>query len=801
MRPLSLLSALAAAAPPAAAQLCQPGWQTGFGWDPPAQPSHAIVAAAPAGREIIFVGGEFTETMLGEPLSYVASYDGEQWLDLDGGVDGVVRALAAWDPDGPGPQRDLVIAAGEFTRAGLGAPAGPIDAPYIAAWDGSAWRSLGPGLPPGSPGALATVDVDGDGVDELFVWSEEAGPRSVIRQFASGVWQPIDSGPAAVAAKTLEPWDRDGAGPQPPVLLAMRGATARVWNGSAWEALPVAPAVFTGATAFDLDGAGPQPPTIVASTVGDERGYLYALQDGMWRQRHSYTQFSPVRSLVTLDPDGPGPEREAVYFSANINFIYDYFWAAIHRWSPDPPDPQVWHYTFVDYREPDRVRDLAVWDRAERGTQLWLARESDRDSIFPGTVVPLVITANGPAPDEGGALMLLENDIVSLADVAGYELVSFVDRAMLRHDGQRWRIWTGADRSVSAMLSEDERRLYVAGSFTQIAGQPIRGVGVYEEGEWRQLGDGLSGVGALIRADLGAGERLYAGGWNITGAGDIGVAAWDGVEWRDIAAVTPRRGVIDFAIHDPDGPGPLPQELVACGTFSAIDGVEARSVAAFDGATWRPLGAGLESAHRVVSHDPDGAGPAPPALFASDSWRVHRFNGNEWEVVGTAANLDDLISFDPDADGPDRAILLVSGYFDTISGVAAPRLARYDGGAWSEFEGGVQPWCNPWYTGCFAESSLSAITVNREGSRLPALAVVGGFLSAGETPSAGFALWIGACACVADCDASGALDFLDFLCFQGRFGAGDPRADCDGDSALTLFDYLCFQNAYAAGCP
>ena len=55
--------------------------------------------------------------------------------------------------------------------------------------------------------------------------------------------------------------------------------------------------------------------------------------------------------------------------------------------------------------------------------------------------------------------------------------------------------------------------------------------------------------------------------------------------------------------------------------------------------------------------------------------------------------------------------------------------------------------------------------------------------------------------CYADCDGSGDLDFIDFLCFQDLFSAMDPAADCDGDDEFTFFDFLCFQNAFAAGCP
>jgi hypothetical protein len=54
--------------------------------------------------------------------------------------------------------------------------------------------------------------------------------------------------------------------------------------------------------------------------------------------------------------------------------------------------------------------------------------------------------------------------------------------------------------------------------------------------------------------------------------------------------------------------------------------------------------------------------------------------------------------------------------------------------------------------------------------------------------------------CYPDCDGNGVLDFLDFLCFQNAFLAGDPYADCNRDGTLDFFDFLCFQNKFLAGC-
>src|SRR5690606_30444105 len=74
----------------------------------------------------------------------------------------------------------------------------------------------------------------------------------------------------------------------------------------------------------------------------------------------------------------------------------------------------------------------------------------------------------------------------------------------------------------------------------------------------------------------------------------------------------------------------------------------------------------------------------------------------------------------------------------------------------------------------------------------------------GENPAGqeeGWVARLGGGPCYADCDASGEIDFFDFLCYQDAFAAAEPWADCDGSGELDVFDFLCFQNAFATGCP
>jgi hypothetical protein len=61
--------------------------------------------------------------------------------------------------------------------------------------------------------------------------------------------------------------------------------------------------------------------------------------------------------------------------------------------------------------------------------------------------------------------------------------------------------------------------------------------------------------------------------------------------------------------------------------------------------------------------------------------------------------------------------------------------------------------------------------------------------------------------CYANCDGSTSAPVLgvaDFVCFLGRFRAGDPYANCDGSTSpptLGVADFVCFLAKFRAGCP
>jgi hypothetical protein len=114
-----------------------PNW-VDVGPNPPQDDVYAI--ALYQGQ--LYAGGYFTNACCSNPPApgeFIARFDGNSWQPVGSGMNGTVRALQVFDPDGPGPMPELLIAGGAFSTAGGVAASG------IAAWDGSSWSPLGTG--------------------------------------------------------------------------------------------------------------------------------------------------------------------------------------------------------------------------------------------------------------------------------------------------------------------------------------------------------------------------------------------------------------------------------------------------------------------------------------------------------------------------------------------------------------------------------------------------------------------------------------------------------------------------------
>ncbi len=320
------------------------------------------------------------------------------------------------------------------------------------------------------------------------------------------------------------------------------------------------------------------------------------------------------------------------------------------------------------------------------------------DAGFNGAVNAMAVfdDGNGPALYAAGAFTS-----------AGTTAVSRI----ARWTGTSWApLAAGVNNSVKALAVFDEdgagpapARLFAAGDFTLLgpSGSPAASrLARWDGTAWSAVSTGCDGsVETLHVHDDGAGPALYLGG-AFTTAGGVTVnriAKYDGVQFSALGSGT-TSNVTTLGSHDPDGPGGNPAQLIVGGNFTTIGGISANRIARWTGGAWQDMGAGLNAAVARVRVYNDGHGER---LFVIGGFttagglpaeRIAKWDGAAWSAVspaGLSGTASDMVPFN-DGRG-DR--LFVAGTFGTAGGVAAVRIATWDGTNWSgidrSFEAGV----------------------------------------------------------------------------------------------------------------
>lgn len=279
---------------------------------------------------------------------------------------------------------------------------------------------------------------------------------------------------------------------------------------------------------------------------------------------------------------------------------------------------------------------------------------------------------------------------------------------------------------VTALLPRGNE-LIVSGSFVRVGGQAAINIASWDGQTWRGLGPGLGSLevesGSAVRALATFGDRLIAGGSFLYSERSslTRLAAWDGTSW---SRAYPLGLGLDGEVRDMLVDG---GRLIVAGGFKHAGDLAAGAIAAFDGENWTQFG---------------GTG-VPDASFWSGIFALTRYEGD----------------------------IIAAGCFESIGGVAALNVARWDGLAWHALGAGI-----PRRVGCLAvhDGTLYAGTETRWTM----------------SSTAFLYRWDGAAwQCDVTASVAGTARITALASYGGRLIVGGSFAVANGDSVRRIFSW------------
>lgn len=651
------------------------------------------VSCAVRWRGGLVVGGEFALAGV-VPARNIAWWDGTDWRDLGGGLDGPVRCLAvvgdtlvvggnfghAGDIAAPGiarwtgerwitmgagltgensggvqalaTYRGTLVAVGGFTQSGPAPMAG------AAWWDGAEWHALGPGFEHGAGGLAAVYR------DRLYVAGSfdgvEGAPAHGLAAWDGAHWSPVPwsapppytswNGIAALAAAH----DRLYVGGLFDHADTVAADNLAAWDGNTWSG--IAPITGYGVTALAVN--------VDTLVVATSYGGLWTWDGSHWIQPLSNLGYGYITSILT---DGAGSvitgTIEASRRGTAESLGYGVLVSTGGDWSP-----------------------LQAWSSAMHG-------------FAPGSAVQ-VLSRYGTDIVAAGAFE-------SVADGAHWARVD----GLARWDGAAWNAFPGWPAGYGAtygMAAAGDTLILVGTFFDPVTGSyKIPGYR-FDGAQWMQLDTLSAGPrsptryrGALyVGASPSMGNTLQAGG----------VYRLDGTHWTKVADISSPYNnpqVFTMVVHN--------DRLIVGGWFDHIDGVAVTNVAAWDGAAWTPYG---ELASGSSSPPVLGFAELDTTLYAVGSFgsandAVVRWEGSAWHPMGPSGVASGIAAFagqlhaavrrtgtsSPDVELvrldstgwttlatlnqfvltllPDGESLWLGGQFTTVDGVPSSRIARW----------------------------------------------------------------------------------------------------------------------------
>ncbi|MFN3240909.1 MAG: hypothetical protein ACE37K_05280 [Planctomycetota bacterium] len=540
------------------------------------------------------------------------------------GVNDIVHVVHRWDPDGPGPQPELVVLGGRFDVAGSR------PSPLLAALDPATGQlSTLPNTSFYGVEINAAVTMpNGDLVVAGYFGNTGQTLAFGIARFDGQNWSPIGNGVGqnVRALAVLPNGDLIAAGGFQLTGTPGQTAIAR-WDGSQWSALGIADGTLQ--TSIET--------TFVAANGDLIVGGLFDTVDGV-----------PARNIARWN----GSQWQA--FGAGAD-------ATVRDVSQDTAGNLIVAGQFVSF------------DGVPCG---FLVRQNGATwtPLFPPPAVTFgAVLDVQPLPD-GRLVACGSTNSFSGAAVGIYAGGSWTSPPALGS------VTTGAGipRSLCAL---PDGSVVCGGLFRMAGDQPCNHVARLDllsaTPSWSTFGAGSNGqVRVVLRA---RDDTVYAGG-DFTMLENVPAQhlarRTAGGSWQPFGA--PINGSVHRIVERPDG------EVFVSGSFTTIGGVAADRVARWDGSQWHAMGSGSSFEVNRMELDRSGDVIAQGSFPTGNTFLpTARWDGTAWQPFGSNAplvgggsitQLGGLIAATPAGD------LLATAFTTT-----GPALVRWDGSAWHPF--------------------------------------------------------------------------------------------------------------------
>jgi hypothetical protein len=532
--------------------------------------------------------------------------------------------------------------------------------------------------------------------------------------------------------EALTPFDPDGSGPQPPLLVV--GGTFELaengnafvnhvasWNGTSWS--PIGGGLpgtgdgdfsvhVTSLASFD-SGTGPRLYAGGNFEVGGVPNADVAVWDGFSWQPLGFTGTTAdgvVTDLIVHD-DGSGP---ALYVAGDFDGIVGVPNSAnVARWDGSAWSSLAGGPTFATS---DRTINLASFDPDGAGGAparllafSWCSHRVDQwnGTTWTSSVLPSQAWCGG----KGGLAVFDQGS--GPAVYFGGTIAASNTTHVIRYDGTTFTV------TPDALLAADGSMSIASTGINTLGAEPSLFIG-----------------GGTLGPDLVRAQGMMT----FANAALSSVAPIGGPSSQ--FSLTPAAGnqVTTLTAFDADGDGPGLPIMVAGGNFYAMGGVVSNKVAARVGSAWTTLGNGLPDADAVnlVESIPSGSGNdlyAAAYTFVpaqnGQNGGVFKYSGGAWAPVGApfafagSVGGPGYVTCLSSADFGGGDTLFAAGTFLSVDGVTTGRVASWSGSAWEQVGA---PGAG------IANGDISSLVPFDSGSG-PALFIAGDLIRIGAGPS------------------------------------------------------------------